>query len=58
MDLSKIGETCFGNFTVEIVNSVDDYVGLMKTIYDFEAIKDFLAHGKFKILFDAMHGGI
>jgi phosphoglucomutase len=57
IDISKIGVSEFGNFTVEVVNSVDDYVALMKTIFDFDSIKRFLGKGNFKVLFDAMHGG-
>jgi len=57
IDISEIGVTDFGDFTVEIVNSVDDYVSLMKTIFDFGSIKTFLEKSKFKVLFDAMHGG-
>jgi phosphoglucomutase len=44
---------------VEIVDSVSDYVTLMKEIYDFESIKAFFkASPSFKVLFDGMHGGI
>lgn len=43
--------------TVEIVDSVSDYVELMKEIYNFEDIKSFFAKNpSFKVLFDGMHG--
>jgi phosphoglucomutase len=57
VNISEIGVVEFGGFSVEVINSVDDYVDLMKTIFDFEAIKTFLKTEKFKVLFDAMHGG-
>ncbi|XP_068225866.1 phosphoglucomutase-1 [Palaemon carinicauda] len=63
-DISKIGVQEYvvdGNpFTVEIVDSVKDYVEYMKEIFNFAAIKDLL-HGAggqppLKVLIDAMHG--
>ncbi len=59
VNLSTIGSKSYAaqGLTVEIVDSVNDYVALMKDIFDFDVIKSFLADGKFSILFDAMHGG-
>lgn len=43
---------------VDIIDSVDAYVDLMKTIFDFDAIKEFFATNKgFTMLFDGMNGG-
>ncbi|KAJ3106132.1 Phosphoglucomutase-2 [Phlyctochytrium planicorne] len=57
IDLSEIKSHVFGDFTVEIVSSVDDYVIMMKEIYDFAAIRAFFAsHPNFKVLIDSMHG--
>jgi len=58
VDLAKIGETTFGPLKVEIIDSVKDYVELLKGIFDFELIKSFLGAHKndFKVLFDGMHG--
>ncbi|KAI9357320.1 hypothetical protein DFJ73DRAFT_821335 [Zopfochytrium polystomum] len=57
VDLSKIGETSFGDFVVEIVDSVDAYVHLMKEIYDFPSIKTFFSENpSFSVLMDSMHG--
>lgn len=47
-------------FTVEVMDSVADYVAYMKEIFDFAAIKNLLhgANGQpLKILINAMHGG-
>lgn len=62
-DISKIGTQEFTvdhrPFTVEVVDSVADYVAYMKEIFDFAAIKNLL-HGAngppLKILINAMHG--
>ncbi|KAK3869148.1 hypothetical protein Pcinc_025522 [Petrolisthes cinctipes] len=46
-------------FTVEVVDSVKDYVDYMKEIFDFPAIKDLITGAKgqpLKILINAMHG--
>lgn len=47
-------------FTVEVVDSVNEYVEYMKEIFDFAAIRKFIhpSDGKapFKVLMDAMHG--
>ncbi|KAI8804229.1 hypothetical protein BJ742DRAFT_825415 [Cladochytrium replicatum] len=59
IDVSEIGTQTFGDgtFVVEVVDSVDDYVTLMKEIYDFESIKGFFkARKDFTVLFDSMHG--
>jgi len=57
VDLSKIGETAYGSLKIEIIDSVTDYVQLLKSIFDFDLIKNFLIHTKdFKVLFDGLHG--
>ncbi|KAJ3075416.1 Phosphoglucomutase-2 [Rhizoclosmatium hyalinum] len=57
VDLAAIKTHTFGSFTVEIVDSVKDYVILMKEIYDFPSIKGFFAaHPQFTVLMDSMHG--
>lgn len=43
-------------FTVEVIDSVDDYQELMKEIFDFSLIKSFLQNPQNKILIDAMNG--
>jgi phosphoglucomutase len=54
-----LGTVTFGEFSVEIVDSVDDYVILMKEIFDFEAIKTFFKENpSYKVLMDSMHGGM
>ncbi|KAF8923267.1 hypothetical protein EDD21DRAFT_448325 [Dissophora ornata] len=57
VDLSTIGTQHIGNLEVEIVDSVADYLVLLKDIFDFDLIKDFLrSNPDFTVLFDGMHG--
>ena len=53
-DLSAQGETTLGGMTVELIDPVEIYAGLMRGLFDFEAIRDLFASG-FRMRFDAMH---
>lgn len=57
IDLSVEGKTSFadGEFTVEVVDPVEEYCALLETIFDFAAIKKLVARPDFSLLFDAMH---
>jgi len=60
VDIDALGQTNFygvnnvDKFTVQVINSVQDYADLMETLFDFSAIKHLLAND-FKMKFDAMH---
>jgi phosphoglucomutase len=54
VDLGRLGETKVGDATVEIVDPVDNYLRLMRRLFDFEAIRALFASG-FRMKFDAMH---
>jgi phosphoglucomutase len=41
---------------IEVISSVDDHVALLKTIFDFKAIKDLLDRPDFSMVYDSMHG--
>ncbi|KAI9802965.1 MAG: hypothetical protein M1825_002198 [Sarcosagium campestre] len=61
LDLSQIGTTKFdtrtGGLEVQVIDSVKDYVQMLKGIFDFSLIKSFFEkHKEFKVLFDALHG--
>eukprot|EP00126_Sphaerothecum_destruens_P011947 Sdes_comp20972_c0_seq2m19050 len=56
IDLSVLGTSQFGDFTVEVIDSVNDYANLMRSIFDFQAIKNLLSKKSFKFIFDAMSG--
>lgn len=54
VDLSREGETLLGGMTVEVIDPVEIYADLMRSLFDFEAIRSLFAGG-FRMRFDAMH---
>ncbi|KAJ2514297.1 hypothetical protein H4217_005831 [Coemansia sp. RSA 1939] len=57
VDLAAVGEQRFDGFVVEIVDPVEDYVELIKSIFDFDQIRRFRqASPQFTLLFDALNG--
>jgi phosphoglucomutase len=56
-DLGKIGKFTHGPLNIEVVDQVEDYINLLKGIFDFDKIKAYL-HGPAKptVLFDALSG--
>lgn len=57
IDLGKLGVTKYGPLEVEIIDSTEAYVAMLKSIFDFELIKSFITgHKEFKFLFDALNG--
>lgn len=57
VDLAAIGKAAYGSIEVEVIDPTSDYVALMKDIFDFAAIRDFIAKSdNFKVLFDALNG--
>lgn len=52
--LDTLGSQKVGEMEVEIVDPITDYVKLMESIFDFEAIKKMFANG-FTMRFDAMN---
>ncbi|KAL2008007.1 hypothetical protein VTN00DRAFT_7989 [Thermoascus crustaceus] len=57
IDITTIGTQTYGNLEVEVIHSTADYLSMMKEIFDFDLIKEFLnTHKDFKVLFDGMHG--
>ncbi|KAI7857622.1 hypothetical protein BDC45DRAFT_435520 [Circinella umbellata] len=57
IDFSVLGKQNVGELDIEVIDSVHDYVELMKNIFDFDSIKSFFAtNPDFKMLFDGMNG--
>lgn len=57
IDLATIGTKTYGPLEVEIVHSTEDYVKMLKDIFDFDLIQSFLKqHSDFKVLFDGLSG--
>jgi len=57
VDLATVGTQTYGDLEVEIIDSVSDYMEMLKDIFDFDLIKKFFkTHPDFKVLFDGLHG--
>jgi phosphoglucomutase len=57
VDISTIGTKTYGSLEVEIIDSVSDYVEMLKDIFNFPLIKTFFKKNPdFKVLFDALSG--
>jgi phosphoglucomutase len=54
IDLDEIGPTVLGVMEVEIIDPVTDYAELMESLFDFNAIREWLAKDH-TMCFDAMH---
>lgn len=62
IDISTVGSTSVASadgsaeVTVEIIDSTKSHVDLLKTIFDFDAIKALLDREDFSMIYDSMHG--
>lgn len=60
VDISKIGTNTYtvdgASFTIEVIDSVKDYLQLMKEIFDFDKISNFIKSKQLKMLIDSMSG--
>ena len=56
IDLSVTGKQTFGDCTVEVIDSVDDYVEMCKQIFNFQQIKALVARKDFPLVLDSLHG--
>lgn len=54
VNLNTIGTQQLGNMEITIFDPINDYADLMETIFDFDAIRTWLANGH-SMRFDAMH---
>eukprot|EP00899_Mesostigma_viride_P001343 jgi/Mesvir1/11209/Mv03060-RA.2 len=55
VNLDTVGTTTIGNFTVQVVDPVADYLELMKQVFDFDLLRKLVQRKDFKMKFDAMH---
>lgn len=57
VDIGTEGITSFANgqFIVEVIDPVEEYCALLKTVFDFDAISALIARPDFSLVFDAMH---
>ena len=57
VDISTIGPKTYGTLEVEIIDSVADYIAMLKDIFDFDLIRElFKLYPEFKVLFDGLSG--
>jgi phosphoglucomutase len=55
VDIERLGVTEVDGMRVEVFDPVADYAELMESLFDFNAIADLFASGRFRMCFDAMH---
>mmetsp|Transcript_21268 Transcript_21268/g.51961 ORF Transcript_21268/g.51961 Transcript_21268/m.51961 type:complete len:400 (+) Transcript_21268:58-1257(+) len=57
-DLHAIGtyDLVPGKFKVEVIDPTEDYVALLKTIFDFPKLQTFVKRPDFSMVYDGMHG--
>jgi phosphoglucomutase len=57
VDIETVGTKTYGDLEVEVIDSVADYMEMLKDIFDFDVIKKFFKNNPdFKVLFDGLHG--
>lgn len=60
IDISKVGTNKYNvdgkEFVIEVIDSVKDYIELMKEIFDFGKISNFIKTKKLNMLIDSMNG--
>jgi len=56
LDLSKIGTQTKKGFEVEIIDQFEDYLRVIKRIFNFDQIKSLITRPDFKFVYDSMHG--
>ena len=54
VDLDTTGTTTLGEMTVEVIDAVAAYADLMQELFDFDAIRKYIASG-FSLAVDSMH---
>lgn len=55
INLDSLGESKLGSMTIEVVDSVEHYVLLMQSLFDFNSLRDLLTGGKFRMCMDSLH---
>ncbi|MGF1674150.1 MAG: alpha-D-glucose phosphate-specific phosphoglucomutase [Rivularia sp. (in: cyanobacteria)] len=55
VNLEKLGSFELGSMTVQVIDSVADYVELMQSLFDFDSIRQLLTAGDFRMCMDSLH---
>lgn len=55
--LSCLGETSFGggSFVVDVIDPVDNYLEVLRDVFDLDALRALISRADFALRFDAMH---
>jgi phosphoglucomutase len=61
IDLNRLGLQQFSlssgqTFEVQVIDSIDAYLQLLKNIFDFDSIRSYVQQSGVKFLFDSLHG--
>jgi phosphoglucomutase len=55
IDIDRAGSVSLGGSQISVIDPLEDYVGVMGTLFDFSSMSDLFLRG-FRLVFDAMHG--
>ncbi|MFP4299043.1 MAG: alpha-D-glucose phosphate-specific phosphoglucomutase [Spirulinaceae cyanobacterium] len=55
INLDRTGSLTLGTMAVEVIDSVESYTTLMRSLFDFTAIRNLLTSGKFRMCMDSLH---
>lgn len=55
INLDRVGSFTLGTMSVEVIDSVESYAALMRSLFDFTAIRNLLTSGKFRMCMDSLH---
>ena len=55
INLDRVGSFKLGTMAVEVIDSVESYGALMRSLFDFTAIRNLLTSGKFRMCMDSLH---
>lgn len=55
VNLDRPGSFTLGTMTVDVIDSVADYSELMVSLFDFDAIRNLIAGGNFRLCMDSLH---
>lgn len=47
--------TSFGDFEVEVIDPVADYLAQLKDVFDFDLLRGFVSRSDFRMVYDALH---
>ncbi|NEO34285.1 MAG: alpha-D-glucose phosphate-specific phosphoglucomutase [Symploca sp. SIO3C6] len=55
LDLDDLGQFQLGSLAIEVIDSVEPYMQLMESLFDFDRIRELLSSGKFGMCMDSLH---